>query len=288
MIYHLTKFADKDFPFHIQHCFCENDTYGSHTHDFSELSIIVGGRASHLVEGQAQKLARGDIFLIPPHFYHEQLRMKNLDYYNIMFDLNSFPLYQKELTVVPGGKELLLLDPKNRYMRKFYSRCHVPDTEMNKIESVLAELLQEYTERKGGYQARIRSYFLSLLLLLARHTEPQDTTELAQLDKIIQSLDYMETHYAEKVSLDELAAISFLSKRQYSRIFRSVYSMTPMEYLRSRRIQQACALLRDTNMPLAEIASVCGFTDSSHLSRCFLDSVGLTPGTYRQRLNRIK
>lgn len=288
MIYQLAKFADKDFPFHIEHCFCEKDSYGSHAHDFSELSIIIGGCASHLVEGQAQELARGDIFLIPPHFYHEQIRMKELDYYNIMFDLNAFPLYQKEISAVPGGKELLLLDPKSRYLRKFYSHCHIPEAEMGKVGAILEELLLEYTERKTGYQIRIRSYFLSLLLLLARHTEPRDTAELAQLDKIIQSLDYMEKHYAGKISLDELAAISFLSKRQYSRIFQSVYSMTPMEYLRSRRIQQACALLRDTHAPLSEIASVCGFTDSPHLSRCFLESTGLTPGEYRKRLNRIK
>ncbi len=283
MIYQISKFAVKEFPFHIARCFWDEDRYESHSHDFSELSVIIGGTASHFVEGQPQELERGDIFLIPPHFYHEQLRVKKLDYYNIMFDLNAFPLYIKEISAVPGGKELLLLDPKNRYFKNFYSYCHIPEQEMKKVESMLFELLYEYERKTSGYQVRIRSYFLSLLLMLARYTQPRDSSDLAYLEKISQSVSYLEEHFSDKITLDELAAMSFLSKRQYSRVFKLLYLMTPMQFLRSVRIRHASSLLRDTDLTLSEIASNSGFTDSSHLTRCFLEATGLTPGVYRHR-----
>jgi AraC-like DNA-binding protein len=85
---------------------------------------------------------------------------------------------------------------------------------------------------------------------------------------------------AERVSMDELEAVSGLNRWELARQFRTVYGVSPNRFHLLRRLARARNLLAD-NRPLAEIALSCGFADQAHLSRHFKGAFGLSPARWR-------
>ena len=91
---------------------------------------------------------------------------------------------------------------------------------------------------------------------------------------------YMDAHFAEDVSLDDLARLANLSPFHFVRVFRRAVGAPPHAYLMNARLRAARALLA-TDRRLADIAQDTGFTDQAHLTNAFRRFTGLTPGRYR-------
>ncbi|BAN46899.1 helix-turn-helix domain-containing protein [Metapseudomonas resinovorans] len=97
-------------------------------------------------------------------------------------------------------------------------------------------------------------------------------------------VDYIENRLAEPISLGELATFAALSEYHFARMFRESFGVPPHQYVLARRLERARKLLRDTALPLQEIALACGFASASHFSNRFRAAVGGTPGAFRAAL----
>jgi PAS domain S-box-containing protein len=94
-------------------------------------------------------------------------------------------------------------------------------------------------------------------------------------------LDYLQTHYAENLRVQFLAALGDLSVAQLERHFRRVFQITPQQMLTKLRIEAAMAMLCG-NDSIAAIGQSCGFADQSAFARQFKGTVGMTPTVYRR------
>ena len=93
---------------------------------------------------------------------------------------------------------------------------------------------------------------------------------------------YVHTHYAEQISLKEIAAYIGLSEQHLIRSFRKESGITPIDYLKRYRIRQAKALLEAGDKSITEVALEVGFSDSSYFARVFRREVGVSPSAYRR------
>lgn len=96
-------------------------------------------------------------------------------------------------------------------------------------------------------------------------------------------IEFMETHLEENVSLSDLAAVIALSPVHFARQFKRTTGSTPHQHLLTLRIERAKRLLAGP-MPIAEIATRCGFSHQEHLTRVFGRVVGAPPSAYRRSL----
>ena len=94
--------------------------------------------------------------------------------------------------------------------------------------------------------------------------------------------NYLDEHYAEKMTLDELAAKFYINKFYMSKIFRETYGTTIIAYLEQLRITKAKNLLRFSDMTVDEIAYRVGLKDANYFSRLFKKVEGMTPSQYRR------
>ena len=94
---------------------------------------------------------------------------------------------------------------------------------------------------------------------------------------------YIERHYAESISMADMAEMAGISSTHFNRRFRQLLRMTPMDYLRRVRLQMAQKLLTTTSDSLAQIAVAIGYSDQSHFTKRFREMTGMTPSTYRKR-----
>ena len=103
--------------------------------------------------------------------------------------------------------------------------------------------------------------------------------------RIRNAVSYIDKHYADKLTLRQLAANAGLSQVSFSRLFKKITETTPGRYITENRLNRCRKLLKETDMPLADIAAETGFCDEAHFIRTFRESRGITPGKFR-RLHR--
>ena len=98
-----------------------------------------------------------------------------------------------------------------------------------------------------------------------------------------QIMDFIDAHLDRPLRVIEMASHLGLSPSHFSRAFHSSMKMPPHRYLMARRLSKVRALLATSNMPLAEIALIAGFSDQSHLCRYFRECFGVTPSSFRRQ-----
>jgi AraC-like DNA-binding protein len=94
--------------------------------------------------------------------------------------------------------------------------------------------------------------------------------------------DFIEEHIGEKISLSALSSMAGLSTNHFARAFQQSVGMPPHRYLLRRRVQHVEQMLRDTQLPLSQIALAAGFSDQSHLARHFRRLTGVPPSLVRR------
>lgn len=154
--------------------------------------------------------------------------------------------------------------------------------------NTLFELLSNLTDKNDIYNSvEITSILTRLLALMVQYslTSSSSERETSHHSRVQSAIDYIETHFTEKITLDELASKAYLSKYHFLRVFKEQTGISPIEYLSGIRISRAKILLKSTDMTLSEISEVTGFCDSKSLIRVFKDKTGETPGRYRKNLS---
>lgn len=100
-------------------------------------------------------------------------------------------------------------------------------------------------------------------------------------EQIQQTLDYLEDHLDEKISIDNLAKTASLSPFYYQRLFSRLVGKPVAEYLKLRRMAKATEALLQKDRRILDIALELGFTSHEHFTRTFKDTFGMTPDEYR-------
>lgn len=93
----------------------------------------------------------------------------------------------------------------------------------------------------------------------------------------------MDAHIGVPVGLEELAAVACLSPFHFARAFKAASGQPPHRFLAARRLDQACRLLAEGRLSLAEVAHATAFETQSAFTRAFRRATGLPPGRYRSQ-----
>lgn len=101
-------------------------------------------------------------------------------------------------------------------------------------------------------------------------------------DPIRKAIIYLDNHYDENITINQLANISHYSVAQFRRLFHVLMQMSPSDYISTVRINTAKTLLATTNKRISDIAAEVGFFDHAHFIRTFKRRTGLTPAKYRK------
>jgi len=108
---------------------------------------------------------------------------------------------------------------------------------------------------------------------------PSSPLGKTRLDRI---RDYIDGNLSRDIGIDELARAVSLSPVYFARMFKRATGLAPYQFLVQRRVEHAKRLLRSGNLPISEIAQVCGFCHQEHLTRVLRKICGVTPGNYRK------
>jgi len=116
---------------------------------------------------------------------------------------------------------------------------------------------------------------------------PDLSSEIVQRDLLLpwqrrKVLQFIEENLTETIKVEELAALTKLSKTYFSRVFKSAFKESPYNYVLRRRMELAKELITETEGALSEIALDCGMADQAHLCKTFRKVFGTTPNQLRR------
>ncbi len=141
--------------------------------------------------------------------------------------------------------------------------------------------LHHISENSSDSMALESQLLAFMVELIERHSTNNSTLNSYQNAPVAVKLarDYLEAHYADLISLSDLAKITHMSAYHLARLFRRHTGIPPHKYLENVRIRHAERLLQ-SGMPIADVAFATGFSSQSHLSRTFKHFIGTTPGEF--------
>lgn len=249
-----------------------------HSHDFLEVAYILSGEGKYRIDDRIYPVKEGDLILINPGVKHQALLCPEVDtpateffvgFSNIRITGcpdNSMPL--------PGGEYIL----------------HTTGELSQRLFKICASMEAENAVRRQGRYFMLKSYLVQLLLLVIREQcEPMErprgySFESAGKKYVAeQVITYIEDHYSEKISLDQIAENMYLSPFYISRIFKGETGNTPIRHLINIRLEKAKGLLENGYQgSIQEVAALVGYDDAYHFSKLFKKKFGTAPSAVRK------
>jgi len=240
-------------------------TFARHTHDGFVVGIIERGVEAFYYRGATRLAPAGSIVVVEPGEMHTGQAGSRLGWtYRVLYP--EAVLLQRAAVALGGSPDRVPSFPAVIEDPALYALFQQLHATLDGSASAL--------ERESGLT-------LALARLVARHGDsrlalPSTGRERGAVELV---RHYLETHYGENPSLDELARLAGLSPFHLLRVFRRALQLPPHAYLTGVRIARAKALLA-AGWPVARVATETGFVDQSHLTRQFKRLVGVTPGQY--------
>lgn len=149
--------------------------------------------------------------------------------------------------------------------------------------AVLARLAALEANRGPLYPYQVLSALSALYLALLQGAPAKASQPSPVRERMQAFLRYISAHFGEEITLEELSRSANVSKSECLRCFRLSMGTTPYRYLLEYRLSRAEALLRQSDLPIGEIASRVGFHQVSHFGKCFRQRTGCSPREYRRR-----
>ena len=158
--------------------------------------------------------------------------------------------------------------------------AHATAMQIGRLPDDVADLIRAVSDANDEQTER------SLLLsaagvcrrLVYHASETLETTHAA----VVEAMKYIDTHYAEDLSLDQVALHVRFSPFHLSRIFKSATNSTVLDYVTRKRLDEAQRLLREQFLSIKEVGAAVGYTDQNYFSRVFRRLTGMTPSAYRR------
>ncbi len=238
--------------------------FPNHFHEYYVIGFIEKGKRFLSCKNKEYLIEPGDLLLFNPRDNHtcEQIDGKALDYRCI----NIQPEIMRKMIFEITGKE---------YLPYFTSQVVLHSD----LVALLCELHLIVMEEERDF--RKEEIFLFLLeQLVEEYTEHAVTDEnTEQSTEVRVTCEFLENHYMENITLDDLCKLTGLSKYHLLRCFTRQKGISPYSYLETIRIGKAKKMLEQGILPI-DVALQTGFTDQSHFSNFFKKFIGLTPKQY--------
>jgi len=251
-----------------------------HAHEFEELVLITGGRGLHTIGAESYPIDAGEVFVVLRGMSHHYPETQGLSLINILYDPRRFRVARADLAALPGYHALFEVEPRLRQRERFQNRLKLPLRELGPLLGIVAEMERELEERPPGYRYMATVHFERIVGFLARAYTQATAPGVRPVTQISEALAYLERHYTEPVTVEDVAEAAGTSPTSLYRLFRDVVGRSPIDYLIRLRIEKAAQLLRRGGLRVGEVSGAVGFNDSNYFARQFRSVTGRSPREY--------
>lgn len=240
--------------------------FPNHFHEYYVIGFIEGGKRHLWCKGREYDLSAGDFILFNPRDNH------------YCAPIDRQPLDYRAVNIPVEIMEKAALQIFKKAVKPCFSQTVFLQSDMAEPLAALYDAIVCQAPKLQKEEALF--LLLEQVFESAANTEKATTTPLpsAQVQKIC---TYLQQHFSENITLDELLTMTDFGKSYLLRVFTKQTGVSPYRYLQTVRIERAKQFLAQ-GMPPADAALLSGFSDQSHFTNYFKEFIGLTPKQYQR------
>lgn len=252
-----------------------------HLHDEIEIVYINKGRGTRWVGDSFASFNFGELVIVGsclPHLWRTDEKCKNIDQIIIKFRK-------------PHNNAELFLQPEFSLIRKLLNKAEVGVAFGRQTQKQVTQHFEKIADAESVMKW---SYLINILDILSKSTDikilsnplvklPDFMLEDERLNKIF---SFVVRNYSKDISLSEISDISSMTITSFCRFFRVSTKTTFIDFLNRYRIDKACYLLINNELPINTICYATGFKSIANFNRTFKNYINLTPKEYRKKLLR--
>ena len=247
----------------------------AHWHDEAEFTLIQEGQCTYQIQLERFDVRAGDLVFIPPALLHAISVPEG----NMVSDTYVFHMH-----FLGGGSHDVCAI---RYLTPLTDQELTPPYILSPDHKAYPEALSLYRSiaeawrsQYLGYELVIRAKLLSLIALLlpySRESTPETELRVAHSQKIKAALEYISAHYAEELTISQVAAVCYFSEYHFMRFFKRCTGVSCGDYIKSYRLEQAARRFSAGEQSILDVALSVGFHNLSYFYRAFRAKYGMTP-----------
>jgi AraC-like DNA-binding protein len=252
-----------------------------HYHDAYEIYYLLQGERDYFIKDRTYTITKGNLVFINMNDLHKTVDTQKgkifyerilINFKKEFLDSMLTPLVEKELS------NLLSLNSGVIPMNFEENRL---------VEELLFNMLKEGNNQLPNSKLYKKTLLLQLLITINRcamNSSKMHKNDLKN-ENIFRIVKYLNSNYANKISLQSLCEVFFISESYLSRTFKKVTGFNIISYLNIIRIKEAQKLLINSNKNITEIAYKVGYDSVTHFERVFKSITSISPLKYR-RINK--
>ena len=271
-----THFPEPGFPLAVQEKL-QFAFLPPHAHPtWLEIVLVLSGYGVNLLESGSHDIHGGDLLILPSlekHTYHEY---HDLRFVNLLADPEELHLDQRDFAARPSYQYLFGSDN--------YRAFRLTPAFFETIRTALSALRLTIQRAAPGYRfSAVHQYYRILDLICDGYEDACQNAPQSSEDRIIRLEEYLQHHFAEKVTVESLCHQAMVSRTQLFTLFQKFFQTPPLERLAQIRMQHACRLLNESTLTVGQVAAQCGYDSQSFFTLQFRLRHGMTPRQFRQR-----
>ena len=261
-------------------------TFGFEAHWHSAMEIILPIENTYTVTcgTETHVLKPSDILIIPPGVIHEITAPPSGRRFIFLLNISA-------ATKLKGSARIMSILSHALLITKAGSPGVYDD-----IYTILLQMRNEYFGNSEFSELAIQALLLKLFITIGENYTQQENifssatpTKLKEYVELFnETLEYIDNHFTEELSLGEIAANTGFSKFHFSRLFKQYTNYNFSDYLCFRRIKEAEALLARPDVSITDVAISSGFSSISTFNRLFKQQKGCSPSEYRRQNSSMK
>ena len=247
--------------------------YETHDHSAVEILLTLEGMVTYTIEDKIYQVRKGEILIVPPDTLHSLSMGEGSSRYLFLFESDAI-MAMRDLKAMASyfHKPFHLRDGSDAHVR---------------IRELLLRAREAYEKREMMWNTMCYSCILRVYATLGQRylsgIKPRTGDNMRNMDsEVINAvMTYINNHYREELSLEDVARFAGFSRYYFSRSFKRQTGYSFKDYLCQKRLQVAMDLLIRTNRSMREVAVESGFGSVVTFNRVFRDKKGCTPTQYR-------
>ncbi|MDT0125380.1 AraC family transcriptional regulator [Paenibacillus sp. RRE4] len=263
-----------------------------HFHNHMEIGICYSDGGVMEIKGENVPFRAGDVTFLPRYLPHTTYSSPNTASRWAYLFFSPEELFQHSLKTPQSHME-----PNLRAIQP--SRCVLHKDQYPKVYMLATSIVEEIQRQTPFYRESayglLMSLYIELLRIhaidenglsreqkLEREQIRETERQSRQPDLVISpALEHITRNYMMPVTIDELADLCHLSTTHFRRKFLEIMGTTPLDFLNSTRVEEACKRLKSTDASVLSISEQVGFRSISSFNRCFARLMGESPKAWR-------
>lgn len=250
-------------------------------HDGYEIYLQVKGERYLFMNGACHTLKPMDLYVVEPYELHYAQSLDSPFYGRYVVNFHD-----EKLKIILSSEELRLL------MEKVPTGVYHLDEHHFKRIYQLFQDLDNCQKDRSPLSKKIKCTYIFLMLNLisdySKTTTSSNATDPSARPEILAVVNYINKHYRDPLTLDDVAEHVDMSKYHFCRLFKCTTGSSFVQYLNNLRISKVHKMLLETKLSIGDIASLTGFSTREQLTRVFKSVYLVSPAVFRKQNQSTK